>query len=74
MNLLREYKKCADLLAELIDLDTETKGKINQCFQVMGIKNFFLSLEIMGLSPETTEKLKSIRSIIEMLNEEREQA
>ncbi len=74
MDLLMEYKKCADLLVELLDLDAQTKEKMIQCFQVMGIKNFFLSLELVDLSPETAEKLKSIKSIIEMLDEERGQA
>lgn len=63
-----EYKKCAGLLAELIDLDADTKEKIHKCFQRMGIKNFFLNLESVDLSPETTEKLKSINSIIEIFD------
>lgn len=63
-----EYIKCVGLLAELIDLDADTKEKIHKCFQSMGIKNFFLNLESVDLSPETTEKLKSIKSIIDILD------
>ena len=60
-----EYLKCVNMLAELIDLDTDTKEKIHKCFQSMGIKDFFLHFESVGLSPETVEKLKSIRAVIE---------
>jgi hypothetical protein len=64
-----EYIKCVGLLAELIDLDVDTKEKIHMCFQSMGIKNFFLHLESVDLPPETSEKLKSIKSIIEIVDE-----
>ena len=64
-----EYIKCVDLLAELIDLDANTKEKIHKCFQSMGIKNFFLHLESVDLPPEASEKLKSIKSIIEIVDE-----
>lgn len=69
-----EYIKCVGLLADLIDLDGDTKEKIHKCFQRMGIKNFFLHLESVDLSPETTEKLKSIKSIIEIFDEKGGQA
>ena len=69
-----EYVKCAGLLSKLIDLDADTKERIHKCFQSMGIKNFFLNLESVDLSPETYEKLKNIKSIIEMFDEEGGQA
>jgi hypothetical protein len=69
-----EYIKSVGLLAELIDLDADAKEKIHKSFQSMGIKNFFLHLESADLSPETTEKLKSIKSIIEVFDEEGGQA
>ena len=69
-----EYKKCAGLLAELVDLDADTKEKIHKYFQSMGIKDFFLHLELVDLSPETIEKLKSIKTIIEIFDEKRGQA
>ncbi len=69
-----EYVKCVDLLAELIDLDSDTNEKIHKCFQIMGIKNFFLHLESVDLSPETCEKLKSIKSIIEIFDGKRGRA
>lgn len=69
-----EYVRCAELLAELIDLDDDIKEKIRRCFQNMGIKNFFLNLESVNLSPETAEKLKSIKSIIEIFDDEGGQA
>lgn len=69
-----EYIKCVDLLAELIDLDANTKEKIHKCFQSMGIKNFFLHLESVDLPPEASEKLKSIKSIIEIVDEKRGRA
>lgn len=61
-----EYKKCTDLLSELIGLDADTREKIYKCFQSMGINNFFLHLELIGLPQEIAEKLTSIKSIIEM--------
>jgi hypothetical protein len=64
-----EYIKCVGLLAELIDLDADAKEKIHMCFQSMGIKNFFLHLESVDLPPEASEKLKSIKSIIEIVDE-----
>ena len=64
-----EYIKCVGLLTELIDLDADAKEKIHKCFQSMGIKNFFLHLESVDLSPETSEKLNSIKSIIEIVDE-----
>lgn len=70
----KEYIKCVELLAELIDLDANTKEKIHKCFQSMGIKNFFLHLESVDLSPETYEKLKSIKFIIETVDEKRGRA
>lgn len=63
-----EYKKCVDLLAELIDLDTDLKAKILKSFQGMGIKSFFLKIESVGLSLETAEKLKSIKAIIDIFD------
>lgn len=63
-----EYVKCVDLLTELIDLDSDTKEQIHKCFQSMGIKNFFLHLELVDLPLETYEKLKSIKSIIEIFD------
>jgi len=64
-----EYVKCVGLLTELIDLDVDAKERIHKCFQSMGIKNFFLHLESADLSPETTEKLRSIQSIVEIFDE-----
>lgn len=69
-----EYKKCIALLAQLIELDADAKEKIYKSFQSMGIKNFFLHLESVGLSLETVEQLKSIKSIIEVFGEEGGQA
>lgn len=69
-----EYIKCVGLLAELIDLDVDTKEKIHMCFQSMGIKNFFLHLESVDLPPEASEKLKSIKSIIEIVDAKRGRA
>ncbi|KUO71718.1 MAG: hypothetical protein APF77_07910 [Clostridia bacterium BRH_c25] len=76
VNKLRdtEYIKCVDLLDKLIDLDADTKEQIHRCVQSMGIKNFFLHLELMDLSMETCEKLKSIKSIIDLFDEEGGQA
>lgn len=69
-----EYSKCVNLLAKLIDLDDNTKEKIYKCFQCMGIKNFFINLESIDLPLETCEKLKSIKSVIEVFDEEGGQA
>lgn len=69
-----EYMKCVDLLAKLIDLNKDEKEKIHKYFQNMGIKNFFLHLESIDLPLQTCEKLKSIKSIIEMFDEEGRQA
>lgn len=69
-----EYIKCMGLLAELIDLDADTKEKIYMCFKSMGIKNFFINLESISLSPEVFEKLNNIKSIIEIFDEKGGQA
>lgn len=69
-----EYIKCVGLLAELIDLDADAKERIHKYFQSIGIKNFFLHLESVDLPPETSEKLKSIKSIIETVDEKRGRA
>jgi hypothetical protein len=69
-----EYVKCVDILDKLIDLDADSKEKVYKCFQSMGIKNFFLHLESVDLSPEISEKLKSIKSIIEIVDVKRGQA
>ena len=69
-----EYIKCAELLAELLDLDADAKEKIHKCFQSMGIKNCLLHLELVDLPTETSEKLKSIKSIIEIVDEKRGRA
>lgn len=69
-----EYKKCAGLLAELVALDADTKEKIHRCFQSVGIKDFFLHLESADLSLETIERLKSIKTIIEIFDDKRGQA
>lgn len=69
-----EYKKCLDLLAELIDLDADTEERIYMCFQSMGVNNFFLNLELINLPKEVSEKLTDIKSIIEMSEVERGQA
>ena len=59
-----QYAKCVGLLAELIDLDTNTREKIYKCFQIVGIQNFFMHLELVDLPIESYEKLKRIKSII----------
>lgn len=69
-----EYSKCVELLAKLIDLDDNTKAKIHKCFQSMGIKNFFINLESLDLPFEISEKLKNIKSVIEVFDGERGQA
>jgi len=69
-----EYSKCVDLLAKLLDLDDNTKEKIHKCFQSMGIRNFFINLESLDFLFETCEKLKSIKSVIAMFDEEGRQA
>jgi hypothetical protein len=66
-----EYRKCAGLLAELLDLDEATKKNIQKCFQRMGIKNFFQYLESVHLDPETFKKLQSIQTMIEILDNKR---
>lgn len=70
----KEYLKCVGLLSELIDLDIEAQEKIYQYFKNIGIKNFFLQLEFIGLSPELSDKLNSIKSIIEISDQEGERA
>ncbi len=62
----KEYEKCVGLLADLIDLDADTRQKIHKYIHGMGINNFFLQIESMDLSQETSEKLKSIKAIIEL--------
>jgi len=71
-----EYKKCAVLLSLLVGLDVDVEEKIYRCFQNMGVDNFFLYLESLelDLSQETSEKLKSLKAIIEIFGEERGQA
>ena len=69
-----EYIKCVGLLAELIDLDTDVKEKIHKSFQNKGIKNFFLHLESVDLPTEISEKLKSIKAIIEIVDVKRGRA
>lgn len=69
-----EYSKCVNLLAKLIDLDDNTKERIHKCFRSMGIKSFFINLESLDLPFEICEKLKNIKSVIEMFDEEGGQA
>ncbi len=64
-----EYRKCAGLLAELLDLDADTEEEIEKCFQRTGIKSFFQHLESADLSPETSEKLQSIQALIEIMDD-----
>ena len=66
-----EYRKCAGLLAELLDLDADTEEKIQKCFQRMGIKTFFQHLESADLTPETSVKLQSIQTLIDILDNKR---
>lgn len=69
-----EYVKCVGLLADLIDLDADTRDRIHKRMQSIEIKNFFLHLESADLSPEATEKLESLKSILEIFDEEGGQA
>lgn len=71
-----EYKKCAALLSLMVELDADEEEKIYRCFQDMGVDNFFLHLESLelDLSQEASEKLKSLKAIIEVSGEERGQA
>jgi len=61
-----EYAKCMDLLDKLIDLDAVEKEVIHEAFKEMGIKSFFLHLDSVELDPETIDKLKSIKAIVEL--------
>ena len=67
-----EYYKCAALLAGLIGLDVDTEESVYKCFQSMGIKSFFLHLETLDLPQEIIEKLKNIKSIVEIVDEKKE--
>lgn len=69
-----EYKKCLGLLAELTGLDVATEERIFKYLQSMGIKGFFLHLDLFDLPQEILEKLKGIKSVIEVLEIERGQA
>ena len=69
-----EYRKCAGLLVELLDLDADTEEKIQKCFQRKGIKTFFQHLESADLAPETSEKLQSLQALIEILDDKGGQA
>lgn len=62
----KEYTKSIDILAALIELDDEEKEKVRNYFQSMGIKSFFQQVDALGLSPITIEKLRNVRSIVEM--------
>lgn len=62
------------LLAELIELDADAKEKLHKCFKGMGIKNFFMHFELVDLPTETSEKLKSIKAIIEIVDAKRGRA
>jgi hypothetical protein len=66
-----EYSKSIDILSALIEIDADEKGKIYKCFQSMGIKSFFQQLESQDLSPETIDKLKNVKAIIELSGEKR---
>ena len=66
-----EYSKSAGILAALIELDAEKKEKIHKYFQSIGIKSFFQQLESLDLSPETIDKLKNVKAIIELSGEKR---
>ena len=70
----KEYIKCVDLLSEMIDLDAGAREIVHKRLQNMGIKNFFLNLDSVELSPEAIEKLKSIKAIIELSNVKRGRA
>ena len=65
-----EYLKCVKLLSKLIDLDDDTKGRILNYFQDMGVSNFFLHLESVNLPLDIYEKLKNIKSVIEVFDRE----
>ena len=66
-----EYVKCINLLAGLIDLDSDTKVIIYKGFQSVGIKNFFLHWNSVELPPEIIEKLNSIKAIIDLYDAKR---
>lgn len=66
-----EYSKGIDILYALIEIGADEKEKIYKCFQSMGIKSFFQQLEVLDLSPETIEKLKNVKAIIELSSEKR---
>lgn len=68
-----EYQKCADILAKLIDLSDCEKDIIIKYFRSNGITKFFLHIESMDLPSVTIEKLKNIKSIVDISNEERGQ-
>ena len=61
-----EYSKSIDILSALIELDAEEKEKIHKYFQSIGVKSFFQQLESLDLSPETIDKLKNLKAIIEL--------
>jgi len=69
-----EYQKCTVFLAQLIGLDADTEERVYKCFQSMGIKSFFLHLESLDMPQEIIEKLKNIKSVVEMVDEKGAQA
>lgn len=68
------YQKCAALLSLLIGMDAETEGKVYRCFLSMGIKSFFIHLELLDLPQEYIEKLRSIKSVLGVADERGGQA
>jgi hypothetical protein len=64
-NKSREYGIATHLLAGLLDLDTGTEEKINEYIKNYGIVHFFENLEVFDLHLEVSEKLNTLKLILD---------
>lgn len=63
-----QYERVVDTISWLLSLESSAEYTIKAMLSQMGIKSFFINLESLDLPSNAIEKLKNLRTIIEVLD------
>ena len=65
-----EYDQFAGLLAQLLNLDTDTELRVSNLIKTFGISHFFDNLQTFSFNENDLDKMKALKLILKSLMNE----
>lgn len=65
-----EYDQFARLLAQLLDLDSDTELRVSNLIKTFGISHFFNNLQTFSLNETDLDKMNALQLILKSLMNE----